>query len=149
MNRLLIALLTGCFFGAGLALAGMTDPARIIAFLNVAGDWDPTLALVLVSAIAVATLGFQFARWRVSPLNAAQFDTPVRTDIDGTLMGGATIFGIGWGLVGYCPGPAIAALSYGSWDPAIFLAAVIGGAVIHARLDALGDTKTSLKSEAA
>lgn len=147
MFRFLMALLTGSCFGAGLALAGMTDPARIMAFLDVAGNWDPTLALVLVSAVAVAALGFQLARWRTSPLIADRFDRPARTDIDRALIAGAAIFGIGWGLVGYCPGPAIAALSYGSWDPAIFLAAAVVGAVIHSRVEATGGTTASLKSE--
>lgn len=127
----LVALLCGVVFGAGLAISGMTNPAKVLAFLDVAGHWDPTLLFVMGSALAVSTAGVAIAQRRVRPWLAETFALPTRKDIDAQLVAGAVIFGVGWGLVGVCPGPAIAALSRGSSHVAVFVAAMFAGVVAH------------------
>lgn len=127
----LVALLCGVVFGAGLAISGMTNPAKVLAFLDVAGDWDPTLLFVMGSALAVSTAGVALAQRRVRPWLAETFALPTRRDIDTQLVAGAVIFGIGWGLVGVCPGPAIADLSRGSLHAAVFVLAMLAGVVVH------------------
>jgi uncharacterized membrane protein YedE/YeeE len=127
----LAALLCGLLFGAGLAIGGMTDPARVLGFLDVAGAWDPTLAFVMAGALAVAAAGYAISRRRPRPLLAEAFAIPTRRDLDARLAGGATLFGVGWGLVGLCPGPALANLARGSAPVAIFVAAMIAGMLIY------------------
>lgn len=104
------ALLAGLVFGIGLLLSGMTNPAKIQNFLDIFGQWDPSLLLVMGGAIAITAPGFYLLRKRSSPAFATRFHWPSRTDLDGKLIGGAALFGIGWGLGGFCPGPALAAL---------------------------------------
>jgi uncharacterized membrane protein YedE/YeeE len=111
MNMLLGALASGLIFGAGLVISGMTQPTKVLGFLDVFGAWDPTLAFVMGGALAVSLPGFYFARGRTRPLFAAHFRWPTRSEIDAPLIGGAVLFGIGWGLVGLCPGPAIVNLA--------------------------------------
>lgn len=131
-----VALLCGTLFGAGLTLAGMTDPARVIGFLDMGGNWDPSLAIVMASAITVALPMFQWAvRKQPRPLLAARYYLPERTAIDRDLAIGAVLFGLGWGIAGLCPGPAIAGL--GSGRPEIFafvlaMAAGVGVRAMHA-----------------
>ena len=124
--RSVVGLVTGVVFGLGLAISGMTNPAKIIAFLNVLGDWDPSLLLVMGSAVTVTWIGY-----RVSPGAAPILDTdfhlPAATMLDRRLIIGAAIFGIGWGLAGYCPGPAIASLGSGSPHVYLFVAALLVG----------------------
>ena len=122
-----VALACGLLFGAGLALSDMIDPARVLAFLDVAGRWDPTLAFVIIGAVAAAAAGFALARRQGRPLIARELHLPSSNRIDGRLVGGAAIFGVGWGLVGFCPGPALAALPIGSAPALIFAAAMLGG----------------------
>jgi hypothetical protein len=121
----------GVVFGAGLAIAGMTNPAKVLAFLDVFGRWDPTLAFVMGSALAVSALGFALARRSPRPWLGEVFAIPTRSDIDVELIGGAALFGVGWGLVGLCPGPAIASLSRGSGEIYVFAAAMIAGVALH------------------
>ena len=111
MAMLLGGLLTGFIFGIGLVISEMTQPARVLGFLDVLGRWDPTLAFVMAGALIVAAPGFYFVRGRARPLIAAHFRWPARTDIDASVVGGSALFGVGWGLVGLCPGPAIANLA--------------------------------------
>ena len=111
MNMLLGALISGLIFGAGLVISGMTQPSKVLGFLDVFGAWDPTLAFVMGGALAVSLPGFYFARGRTRPLFAAHFRWPTRSEIDAPLVGGAALFGLGWGLVGLCPGPAIVNLA--------------------------------------
>jgi uncharacterized membrane protein YedE/YeeE len=111
MAMLLGGLLTGFIFGIGLVISEMTQPARVLGFLDVLGKWDPTLALVMAGALIVAAPGFHFVRARAQPLIAAHFRWPGRADIDASVVGGSALFGVGWGLVGLCPGPAIANLA--------------------------------------
>lgn len=127
MTRLLAALAAGALFGLGLVLSGMANPAKVLAFLDVAGDWDPSLAFVMGGAIPVAALGFALGRRRTAPLCANDFATPPRGLIDARLIGGAVLFGLGWGLAGFCPGPALAALGFGGAQPWLFIAAMLAG----------------------
>jgi uncharacterized membrane protein YedE/YeeE len=126
MKMLLGALLSGLVFGFGLVISGMTQPAKILGFLDIFGVWDPTLAFVMGAALAVSLPGFYFARRRVRPLLTAHFRWPTRSEIDAPLIGGAALFGIGWGLVGLCPGPAIVNLA--TFLPQILVFVVAMGA---------------------
>ena len=111
MITILVALFSGFIFGLGLVISGMTQPAKVLGFLDVFGAWDPTLMLVMAGALAVALPGFYLARRRGSPLLAESFGWSKRTEIDRPIVVGSLLFGIGWGLVGLCPGPAIANLA--------------------------------------
>jgi uncharacterized protein len=129
--QVLAALLCGVVFGAGLAISGMTNPAKVLAFLDVAGAWDPTLLCVMGAALALSTAGYAVARRRVRPWLAETFAIPTRQDLDVRLLGGAALFGVGWGLVGVCPGPALADLARGSADVLVFVASMLAGVVAH------------------
>ena len=122
----LAALLCGLLFGAGLALSGMTDTARVLGFLDLFGDWIPDLAFVMGGAVCVTLVTFRFVLKR-RPLLAPEFSLPTRTDIDPRLLGGAALFGIGWGTYGYCPGPALSALVYLDTGTIVFVAAMAAG----------------------
>jgi hypothetical protein len=128
---LLITLLAGLLFGAGLTLSQMVNPAKIVGFLDFAGmadgSWDPTLPFVMAGALAVTFAGYRYAFALGRPFAAPRFDLPTRTDIDARLAGGAVLFGIGWGLAGYCPGPALAALAFGRLEVFVFVAAMLLG----------------------
>lgn len=130
------ALAAGLVFGLGLALSGMLDPARVRGFLDVAGAWDPSLAFVLGGAVTVSGLGYALARRLPHPALDAGFDLPSKRLIDQPLLGGAALFGIGWGLSGFCPGPAVAALSTGALPAGVFVAAMLAGMAAHQRLPA-------------
>ncbi len=137
MRTLLASFLIGTVFGIGLAVSQMINPAKVIGFLDFAGDWDPTLAFVMVGALAVTAPGFAMIRKRPAPILGGTFRLPSRRDVNGRLLGGAAVFGVGWGLAGFCPGPAIAALSSGQWPVAAFFAAMVGGMwLAHARPEA-------------
>lgn len=128
MKQNLIALLCGVIFGLGLAISQMIDTARVIGFLDVAGKWDPTLMFVLGGAVGVTVVSFRFVLRRSNPFFAPKFFLPGRDSIDGRLVTGATIFGIGWGISGYCPGPGFASLAlFNSWNPVLFLLALAAG----------------------
>jgi uncharacterized membrane protein YedE/YeeE len=126
----LSALVSGILFGLGLAVSQMTNPAKVLAFLDVAGDWDPSLALVMAAAVTVSFVAFRIAKRRTAPLFADAFQTPVRRDIDPPLMVGAALFGVGWGLAGLCPGPAITAIVSGQNKAFLFLGAMLGGMLV-------------------
>jgi len=131
MGLVIASLFVGVLFGAGLAVSRMIDPAKVIGFLDVAGNWDPTLAFVMAGALAAAIPGFALARRRGAPVLGGTLRIPTRRDIDVRLLGGAALFGIGWGLSGFCPGPAISALSTGMWQVVVFVAAMIAGMLLH------------------
>ncbi len=131
MIRLVAALVAGLLFGAGLALSGMIDPARVLGFLDVTGRWDPSLAFVLAGAVGVSTLGVLAMHRMRRPLLAAAFDLPTGRRIDVRLLAGAALFGVGWGLAGFCPGPALAALSLGLPKAVLFVAAMLAGMGIY------------------
>jgi len=134
MGLYLASLLAGLLMGSGLAIAQMINPEKVIAFLDFAGNWDPSLAVVLCAALAVSFIGYRLTIGRDQPLLANAFHIPDRRDIDMPLVAGAAIFGIGWGLGGYCPGPAIGALSLGLWEPLIFVAAMLVGSFLYGLL---------------
>lgn len=123
MKRVLPAFVIGALFAVGLLLAGMTRPERVIGFLDVGGAWDPTLAFVMAGAIAVHVLGLRLVLRRASPLYDTAFHLPTRTDLDARLILGAGLFGVGWGLGGYCPGPAVVALGAGGTTALVFVGA--------------------------
>lgn len=131
MLKLFPGLIVGIIFGAGLALSDMINPARVLAFLDVGGHWDPTLAFVMASALLPSAIGYRIVRRMDRPLMAKAFSIPQNRVIEPQLLAGATIFGIGWGLIGLCPGPAISALAFGNWQAWVFLAAMLGGMASH------------------
>ena len=131
--RTLLALAAGLLFGIGLIGGGMTNPAKVQGFLDLFGAWDPSLALVMGGAVAVSLAGFALARRRERSWCGDRFEWPSATAIDIRLLGGGVIFGIGWGLAGFCPGPALVALGSGMPEAAIFSAAMLAGMVVHDR----------------
>lgn len=127
MRRYLVSLICGLLFGVGLALSGMTRPLKVLGFLDVAGKWDPSLLFVLGGAVIVATVAFRFILQRKAPLLAPSFDVPTTKGVDRKLIVGALIFGVGWGIAGYCPGPAIALLAAPDTEALYFLPAMVAG----------------------
>jgi uncharacterized membrane protein YedE/YeeE len=121
------AFVAGLVFGLGLVVAGMANPAKILAFLDIAGKWDPSLALVMVGAIAVGLAAFSLARRRTMSALGLPMQLPRATPLDARLVAGSIVFGIGWGLAGFCPGPAIVALGAGYTKAAVFVAAMLLG----------------------
>lgn len=140
MRATLAAFGAGTIFGAGLTLSDMINPARVLAFLDVAGSWDPTLALVMAAAVLASAVGYAWSRRLHTPLFGHAFAIPENRRLDRQLIGGAALFGVGWGLVGLCPGPALAGLVLGLWQPWLFVAAMLAGMALHrevaSRLDA-------------
>ena len=131
MRPLVSALGVGILFGAGLALSDMINPARVLAFLDVAGAWDPTLAFVMAGALVPTAVAFALRPRLSRPLFGSEFFVPENRSPDRRLLVGAALFGVGWGLVGFCPGPAIAALSSHLWQPWLFVAAMLAGMAIE------------------
>lgn len=129
----LVALVAGLLFGFGLSLSGMTDPLKVVGFLDLAGDWQPTLAFVMGGALLVTVPAFALIRRRGAPLFDRQFYLPTKQDLDGRLLAGAAIFGIGWGISGFCPGPAIASLASGEPIIVAFCVAMLAGMAIADR----------------
>jgi uncharacterized membrane protein YedE/YeeE len=128
---MLAALVAGVLFGAGLSLSGMLDPARVLGFLDVAGAWDPSLAFVLGGAVGVSAIGYAVSRRMARPLLATRFDIPDKHRIDVPLLAGGALFGIGWGLAGFCPGPALASLSLGVPRSFVFVGAMLAGMALY------------------
>jgi uncharacterized membrane protein YedE/YeeE len=131
MRTTLTALLVGVVFGAGIALSDMINPARVLAFLDVAGSWDPTLAFVMGGALIPAALAFAARPHLGRPFLDSAFHVPENRTPDLRLLAGSGIFGIGWGLVGFCPGPVIAGLVLGLWQPWLFVAAMLTGMILE------------------
>lgn len=135
LPRVVTALVAGAIFGFGLSLSGMVDPARVLGFLDLAsGHWDPSLAFVLGGAVLVAVPGVLLQRRMARPLLDRQFHLPEKDRIDRRLLAGSAIFGLGWGLAGFCPGPAVSALVTGLAPVFLFVAAMAAGMIIHDRL---------------
>ncbi len=126
--RTVAGLATGLLFGLGLSISGMVNPEKVLAFLDLSGPWDPSLSLVMLAAFLVTWAGYQVVL-RKKPLLDDQLHLPGRSTIDSRLLTGAVLFGAGWGLAGYCPGPAVAALASGAEEPVFFLAALVAGSV--------------------
>jgi uncharacterized protein len=125
------SLVTGTLFGAGLALSDMINPARVLAFLDLTGDWDPSLAFVMGGAIIPMVIAYAISRRMRTPLFDKSFFIPENRVLESRLLIGAALFGIGWGLVGFCPGPAISGLVMGAWQPWLFVSAMLGGMWLH------------------
>ena len=125
--KLIFALFTGLVFGVGIALSGMMNPAKVFNFFDVAGTWDPSLAFVMGGAVIVTFIGYRLVWRRDAPLFEGRFQVPTSATIDARLVGGSALFGIGWGIAGFCPGAAIPALGTGRWEVVLFLAAVTAG----------------------
>ena len=133
----LSAFAAGLVFGIGLILSGMTDPGKVIGFLDVAGDWDPSLAFVMGGAILVGFFAFRLAGRRTQAFLGGAMHLPQRRDIDKRLVGGSLLFGIGWGLAGFCPGPALVSFASGVDQAAVFVAAMLGGMLVYTAVQRL------------
>ena len=130
MMQPLVSLVAGVVFGLGLAVAEMTNPLKVLDFLDLAGNWDPSLAFVMGGAVLVTLVAFRFVLRRPVPLYGDRFHLPTLTQLDCKLLGGAALFGIGWGLAGYCPGPALATILSGNAETWLFVPAMlVGGAL--------------------
>jgi uncharacterized membrane protein YedE/YeeE len=134
MKRLAVAFACGVLFAIGLAISGMTHPTKVLAFLDFAGAWDPSLALVMGSGVLVNVLLFRVAFRRGAPLLAPAFALPDKRAIDARLVGGAAVFGVGWGLGGFCPGPAIVSVVGGAAPVIVFVVAMLVGMALHDRV---------------
>lgn len=141
--ELLISFTAGLLFAVGLAIAGMTQPAKVVGFLDVAGAWDPSLGFVMLGAIAVYFVANQLVRGQRAPLAGGGFHLPSRRDIEPTLLLGAGLFGVGWGLAGYCPGPGLTAVASGSLTAITFVAAMALGMLLFEALERLKTRRTS------
>jgi uncharacterized protein len=126
------AFASGALLGGGLLVSGMTEPAAVQGFLDVAGDWDPSLALVMLAAVAVHMLGLRLVARRSSPLFGGEFPAPRRRAIDGRLLAGAALFGVGWGMAGFCPGPALVAAGGAQMAALVFVATMTAGMLVRA-----------------
>lgn len=131
----ILALASGALFGAGLAISGMADPTRVRDFLDLLGRWDPTLAFVMAGAIVPMAIAWRIQRRLAAPLASTDFSIPSTVKIDGKLIGGSLLFGVGWGIAGLCPGPAIAGLALRPSAAFIFVVAMIAGMMVHRSLD--------------
>mgnify|MGYP001359720700 CR=1 FL=1 len=127
MKKLIIALLCGIIFGLGLSLSQMVNPNKVLAFLDLSGNWDPSLAFVMIGALAVAMPAFRYIQKRRQPLLENAFHVSHKTAVDKSLLTGAALFGIGWGMTGYCPGPAVASLGFGSLEALVMVVAIYAG----------------------
>lgn len=143
MTPRFLALLAGGMFGAGLTISGMTLPHNVVGFLDVGGAWNPSLALVMLAAVAVHFVLYRLVRRRVRPIFEDRFHIPTRRDADPRLLAGAAIFGVGWGVGGLCPGPALTSAAGGSFPAIVFVAAMTAGMLLEhatsARLSSLSE----------
>lgn len=130
MSRAIVAFVSGLVFGAGLIVSQMSSPAKVIGFLDITGKWDPSLALVMAGALAVFGAVYWSSRARTTPLLAPRFALPSRDEIDRQLVAGSLIFGVGWGLSGFCPGPAVVASAFGGWRVWLFVLAMLAGMLL-------------------
>lgn len=135
--EVLLSFASGLLFAVGLAIAGMTQPSKVVGFLDVAGDWDPSLAFVMMGAIAVYVVANRLVARRSAPLVGSVFHLPTRRDIEPKLVVGAGLFGIGWGLAGYCPGPGLSALAAGGLPVVLFVASMAAGMLVFEGLQRL------------
>ncbi|MBC7802388.1 MAG: YeeE/YedE family protein [Candidatus Parcubacteria bacterium] len=131
MNALYSAFGAGLLFGIGLWVSGMANPEKVLGFLDITGDWDASLMLVMGGAVAVTAISFRIILKRQKPLLEKSFELPQKSSIDLPLVAGAAIFGIGWGIAGYCPGPALTALATLSTESMVFVTAMVAGGLLH------------------
>lgn len=131
LKNVVAALLVGLLFGAGLAISGMTQPQKVIGFLDVFGHWDPSLLFVMGGAIGVHAIAYRLVRRQQSPLFDTRWHIPARRDITSSLVIGSLLFGMGWGLGGFCPGPAVTSLLSGHAEPIVFVIAMLLGMALY------------------
>lgn len=147
MKSALPSFLSGVLFALGLGISGMTRPIKVIGFLDIFGQWDASLAFVMLGAIGIYFVAYRLSRTMSSPLLALKFAIPSRTDLDARLIAGAALFGIGWGLGGFCPGPAITSLASGAAPVAVFVATMAAGIYLHGWISA-GNTSRARDADA-
>jgi uncharacterized membrane protein YedE/YeeE len=143
---MIFSLAAGLLFGIGLIVSGMANPAKVLGFLDLAGDWDPSLAFVMAGAIAVGAVAFAVARNRTVSLIGLQMRLPTATRIDRRLVGGGLLFGIGWGIAGFCPGPALVALGMGESKAVVFVAAMLAGMGLFELLERRGAARQTSRA---
>lgn len=142
----IIEFLVGLLFGLGLLISGMADPAKVLGFLDLAGRWDPSLAFVMAGAIAVGVFAFSVAKRRTTSFFGDAMHLPKATQIDRRLVLGSAVFGAGWGLAGFCPGPALVSMASGEAKAAVFVAAMVVGMLVHSWAErSLNPTATALR----
>lgn len=149
MKSIALSFAAGLLFGIGLLLSGMTQPAKVVGFLDVLGGWDPSLALVMIGAIATHSLAYLAVSRRQGPLWGGRWAIPSRRDIDTRLLAGAALFGAGWGLGGYCPGPALTSAVSGSAPTLLFVASMLAGMWLFALWEAASAGATKPEARAA
>jgi uncharacterized protein len=133
--RIVNAFVCGLVFGIGLILSGMANPAKVLGFLDLAGQWDPSLAFVMAGAVALAALGFRLSRTRGTSVLGAPMQLPAASRVDARLVAGSLVFGVGWGLAGFCPGPALVSAGSGQPRAWLFVAAMLAGMAFYAALE--------------
>lgn len=148
-KQLLVSLFAGLVFGVGLAVSGMTQPSKVVGFLDPLGRWDASLMFVMAGAIAVHFVAYRLVKRRSSPLLTPTFSLPTRRDLDVKLLAGAALFGVGWGVGGFCPGPGLVSLGTGAPTVLAFVAAMLGGMFATAKLDALFTRRAKARRERA
>ena len=132
------AFIAGLLFGSGLILSGMSNPAKVLSFLDIAGQWDPSLGFVMLGAILVAAVAFRVGGARARTVFGGDIHIPGGARVDTRLVLGSVVFGVGWGLVGYCPGPALTSLGVGGWPTLLFVASMIAGMVVFEAVERIG-----------
>ncbi|PKQ13229.1 MAG: permease [Alphaproteobacteria bacterium HGW-Alphaproteobacteria-1] len=141
--RLLSAFIVGLIFGVGIAVSGMINPAKVLNFFDIAGTWDPSLAFVMGGALITTFIGYRVVLRRPAPVIEAKFLLPTARDIDARLVGGSAVFGLGWGIAGFCPGAALPALGSGKWEVATFIAALVAGIWVARMAQARGAARAT------
>lgn len=131
MNKILSALLAGAVFGMGITLSGMVDPNKVVNFLDITGNWDPSLMFVLGGAVITTTVAYRFIFAGGKPMFDEGFHLPTLLKIDGKLLFGSALFGVGWGLIGYCPGPAVASIGFRPEEPLIVVVSMLAGLLLY------------------
>jgi uncharacterized membrane protein YedE/YeeE len=144
MIRILSAAAIGTIFGAGIVISGMSNPAKVLNFFDLLGTWDPSLLLVMASALTVTLVGYRFVLRRPAPVFDLEFHLPAKRNLDLPLVGGAALFGVGWGIAGFCPGGAIPALGLGETTPFVFVAAMAVGILAVKGLQAFSARREAL-----
>ena len=141
--RLISVYFVGLIFGVGISISGMANPAKVLNFFDLAGTWDPSLAFVMGGALIVTFIGYRVVLKQPAPILGARFHLPSDQALDLPLVGGSALFGLGWGIAGFCPGAAIPALGTGRWEVALFLVAVVAGFYVRRLLSPVGSAKAA------
>lgn len=131
MKPIIVSFLSGVLFAIGIGIGGMTQPGKVVGFLDFAGNWDPSLAFVMIGAVAVNAVLYRMIRARRAPMFTQTFSLPTRKDVDRRLIIGASIFGLGWGLAGYCPAPGLTSIVSGQWSPLVFSIGMLAGMLLY------------------